>query len=57
MANLKNVVYISAENYATLVETGSITVGGVTYNYDENDLYLVPTAPYDGVSGTHDGTN
>lgn len=47
MANLKNVVYISAENYATLVETGSVTVDGVTYNYDENDLYLVP---YDGTN-------
>lgn len=48
MANLKNVVYLTKAQYNTLVTQGSITVGGVTYTYDENNLYLVPketTAP------------
>ena len=42
MANLKNVVYLTQAQYNTLVTQGSITVGGVTYTYDQDNLYLVP---------------
>lgn len=48
MANLKNVVYLTQAQYNTLVTQGTITVGGVTYTYDQDNLYLVPketTAP------------
>lgn len=48
MANLSQVVYLTKAQYNTLVTQGSITVGGVTYTYDQNSLYLVPketTAP------------
>lgn len=46
MANLRNVVYISNEDYETLVSTGTVTIGGVTITYNENDLYLTPDGKY-----------
>ena len=42
MADLKNIVYISNENYETLVTNGSVTVNGTTITYDANDLYITP---------------
>ena len=44
MANLSNVIKISAADYATLVGGGTITKGGVTYSYDANAIYLVEDA-------------
>lgn len=42
MANLKNVIYMSNENYNTLITTGSVVIGGVTYTYDANNQYITP---------------
>ena len=42
MANLGKVVYLTDAQYQTLVTNGSITVGGVTVTYSENDLYVTP---------------
>ena len=42
MANLQNIVYISNEDYETLVTTGSVTIGGVTHTYDPNNVYITP---------------
>ena len=42
MANLKNVIYLSNEDYATLVNTGTVTINGTTLTYDENNLYITP---------------
>lgn len=42
MADLQKIVYLSAAQYATLVQNGTITVGDVTVNYSQNDLYIVP---------------
>ena len=42
MGNLRNIIKLSNEDYNTLVTTGSLTKGGVTYTYNENDLYLTP---------------
>ena len=39
---LKNIVYLSAENYVTLKETGTVTINGQTINYSEDDVYCVP---------------
>ena len=43
MANLGKIVYLTQAQYNTLVNTGTLTVDGVTYTYSENDLYLVPS--------------
>lgn len=42
MSNLRRIVYLSAAEYQTLVTQGSITKGGRTITYNENDLYIVP---------------
>lgn len=43
MADLKNVIYLSNEDYETLVTTGTVTVGGDTLTYDEtNNVYVTP---------------
>ena len=42
MANLKDVIYISNEDYATLVSTGTVTIDGTTLTYDENCVYITP---------------
>lgn len=41
MANLKSVIKISSEDYATLKGGGTITKGGVTYSYDADALYII----------------
>ena len=42
MGLLKDVIYLSKEDYETLVRTGTVTIGGETLTYDENNLYLTP---------------
>lgn len=42
MGILGNIIKLSNEDYNTLVTTGSLTKGGVTYTYNENDIYLTP---------------
>ena len=42
MANLKNVIYLSNEDYETLVSTGTVTIDGTTLTYDENNVYITP---------------
>lgn len=42
MANLKNVIYLSNEDYDTLVSTGTVTIDGTTLTYDENNVYVTP---------------
>ena len=58
MANLKNVVYLSNEDYETLISTGTVTIDGVTITYDENDVYITPdqiaTATQDGLMSASD---
>jgi len=41
MANLKNIIKIDQANYNTLVSTGSVTIGGVTYTYSDDNIYLI----------------
>ena len=38
----RKIVYLTEEQRDTLVTEGSITVGGVTVVYNENDIYLTP---------------
>lgn len=52
MANLKNVIYLSNEDYETLISTGTVTIDGETLTYDENNLYITPNAL---ASSTEDG--
>lgn len=42
MSTLKKVVYLTDEQYATLLETGSVVVDDKEYFYDPNNLYLTP---------------
>lgn len=42
MGLLKDVIYLSKEDYETLVRTGTVTIDGETLTYDENNLYLTP---------------
>ena len=55
MGNLKNVIYLSNEDYEILVTTGTVTIDGVTLTYDENNLYITPddgsTSPVQTVNG------
>lgn len=52
MANLKDVIYISNEDYETLVSTGTVTIDGETLTYDENNVYVTPDKL---ASSTEDG--
>ena len=53
MSDLSKIVYLSAAQYETLKTNGTITVGGTTINYSNDDLYLTPdtTVPSGGSSG------
>ena len=53
MGDLSKIVYLSAAQYETLKTNGTITVGGTTINYSNDDLYLTPdtTVPSGGSSG------
>ena len=42
MANLKEVIYLSNEDFETLSSTGTVTIDGVTLTYDENTVYVTP---------------
>lgn len=42
MADLKNIVYLTDEQYSTLIAQGSITVNGTTLTYDPNNVYMTP---------------
>ena len=42
MANLKDIIYISNEDFETLVSTGTVTISGETLTYDANNLYITP---------------
>jgi len=42
MANLKDVIYLSAEDYNTLYNNGTVTINGTTITYDANNVYIVP---------------
>lgn len=44
MPNSKQIVYLSQAQYQELITNQSITVNGVTVNYDENDIYVTPQA-------------
>ena len=50
MANLGKVVYLTDAQYQTLITNGTITVGGVTVTYSQNDLYVTPASPAAEVS-------
>ena len=52
MANLKNVIYLSNEDYEILVSTGTVTIDGETLTYDENNVYVTPDKL---ASSTEDG--
>lgn len=41
MATLGNIIKVTQAQYNTLVNGGSISMGGVTYTYDANAIYLV----------------
>ena len=40
----KNIVYLSQAQYQELITNNTITVDGVTVNYNENDIYVTPQA-------------
>jgi len=42
MSALKNVIYLSNEDYNTLISTGTVTINGTTLTYDENNVYITP---------------
>ena len=42
MANLRDVIYLSNEDYDILVSTGTVTINGTTITYNENDVYITP---------------
>lgn len=39
---LKKVVYLSSEDYNTLITDGSVTIDGTTITYSTDDIYLTP---------------
>lgn len=44
MPNSTRIVYLSNDQYNNLIINRSITVDGVTVEYNENDLYVTPQA-------------
>lgn len=42
MAALKNVIYLSNEDYELLITNGTVTIGNTTLTYDEDNLYITP---------------
>ena len=39
---LGKIVYMTEAQYLELMNNGSVTVNGVTVQYNENDLYITP---------------
>ena len=42
MANLKRIIYLTQAQKAELFTNNTVTVNGVTINYDPNDIYVTP---------------
>ena len=42
MGNLKNVIYLSRQDYQTLINNGKVTVNGVTVQYSDDDIHVAP---------------
>lgn len=42
MGNLKNVVYLSRQNYQDLINNGQVTVNGITVKYSDDDIHVTP---------------
>ena len=42
MSKLKDIIYISNEDYETLVNTGTVVIAGETVTYDEDNIYITP---------------
>lgn len=42
MANLNKIVYLSEEQKTQLFANNTISVSGITVNYNDNDLYIIP---------------
>ena len=55
---LEKVIYISNEDYETLVSAGTVTIGGKILTYDENIVYITPekaaTTAEDGLMSAED---
>lgn len=55
---LEKVIYISNEDYETLVSAGTVEIGGKTLTYDENIVYITPekaaTIAEDGLMSAED---
>lgn len=47
MANLKGVLKCTQEQYNKLLAGETLTIGGKTYTYDENVLYVTEDEPTD----------
>ena len=41
-------VELTKVQYQTLVSEGAVTINGITYTYDEDELYLVTDEEFDG---------
>lgn len=41
MANFKNIVKVNGDQWAHLVEYGSISISGTVYYLDENTIYEI----------------
>ena len=58
MPNLKGVIYLSNEDYAILVSTGTVVIDGTTLTYDEDTVYITPetnaTPAQDGLMSASD---
>lgn len=52
MSNLGKVVYMNDAQFQMLMSTGSVSSGGVTVNYSQNDLYITPESLPDGSGGS-----
>lgn len=48
MAKTNKIVYVTKAQYSSLITDGYVVVGGVTYNYDANNTYMVRE---DGIEG------
>lgn len=44
---VRKIVYLSESAKNTLFTNGSVTVGGVTVTYNEDDIYVTPTSEAD----------
>lgn len=50
MAKTNKIVYVTQEQYNSLITDGYVTVDGITYNYDANNTYMVQE---NGLEGTN----